>query len=45
MGVRTWGGDGGKWGQPTTPLEKWMKKLKSENMQKRTFLVLHAVPD
>ena len=32
----------GKWGQ-LTPLEKWMKKLKSENMQKRTVLYVCVI--
>jgi len=33
----TWASaDRSKWGQ-LTPLEKWMKSLKSENMQKEQF--------
>jgi len=34
----TWASaDRSKWGQLTPPLEKWMKSLKSENMQKEQF--------
>jgi len=33
----------GKWGQLTLPLEKWMKKLKSENMQKRAVFCVFVI--
>ena len=36
MGVHTWG----QMGSADSPLEKWIKKLTSENMQKDSFLCL-----
>jgi len=32
----------GKWGQ-LTPLEKWIKKLKNENMQKKAVFYVYAI--